>query len=151
MRSYLHFSQLSAWLSSSRGEEPKNILFRITIPGETFASKFAQSTSAAAPEEHFFPPAAVGRSSSVHVSVRSIPRCESVPSVICPHKEREGAGAVDAEFADRQTPSTSPEEEEGGKVAMVGAVAWRDVNKYGPIFLGNARPPEWDCFTLQRL
>ena len=73
VRSYLHFSQLSAWLSSSRGEEPKNILFRITIPGETFASKFASNQ--AAPEEHSFPPAAVGRSSSVHVSVRSIPRC----------------------------------------------------------------------------
>ena len=139
MRSYLHFSQLSAWLSSSRGEEPKNILFRITIPGETFASKFASSpataaaagAAGAAPQEHSFPPAAVGRSSSVHVSVRSIPRTanSAVPSVICPHKEREGAVAVDAEF-DGATPSTSPEEEDAaGKVAMVGAAAWRDVNK----------------------
>lgn len=125
VRSYLHFSQLSAWLSSSRGEEPKNILFRITIPGETFASKFASSDK---PEEHSFPSAAVGRSSSVHVSVRSIPRCNAVPSVICPHKEREGAVALDSE-SDGATPSTSPEDEDAGKVPIgVGAVAWRDVN-----------------------
>ena len=76
VRSYLHFSQLSAWFASSRGEQPKNVLFRITIPGETFASKFAAPAAGkAAPEEHFFPAAAVGRSSSVHVSVRSMPRC----------------------------------------------------------------------------
>ena len=52
MRSYLHFSQLSAWYSSSRGQEPKNVLYRITIPGEAFASKFSCK-----PEEHYFPSA----------------------------------------------------------------------------------------------
>ena len=52
VRSYLHFSQLSAWYSSSRGQEPKNVLYRITIPGEAFASKFSCK-----PEEHYFPSA----------------------------------------------------------------------------------------------
>ncbi len=52
VRSYLHFSQLCAWFSSSGGERPKNVLYRITIPGETFSSKFKSP-----PEEHSFPPA----------------------------------------------------------------------------------------------
>lgn len=52
VRSYLHFSQLSAWYSSHRGQMPNNVLYRITIPGETFASKFTCK-----PEEHFFPSA----------------------------------------------------------------------------------------------
>ncbi len=50
VRSYLHFSQLSAWLKSSRGENPNNLLFRVTIPGEAFATKFSLP-----PEQHFFP------------------------------------------------------------------------------------------------
>lgn len=52
VRSFLHFSQLAAWYSSSKGKEPKNVLYRITIPGETFSTKFSQ-----APIEHRFPPA----------------------------------------------------------------------------------------------
>ena len=52
VRSYLHFSQLSAWFSSSRGQEPNNVLYRITIPGEAFSSKFS-----CRPEEHSFPSA----------------------------------------------------------------------------------------------
>ena len=57
-------------------------------------------------------------------------RCNTVPSVICPHKEREGAVAVDAAESRGATPSTSPEEEDAaGKVPMAGAMAWRDVNK----------------------
>ncbi len=46
----MHFSQLSAWLKSSRGQSPKNVLFRITIPGEAFSSKFTVP-----PEHHYFP------------------------------------------------------------------------------------------------
>jgi len=40
IRSYLHFSQLAAWLSLSKGDSPKNVLYRITMPGEAFVSKF---------------------------------------------------------------------------------------------------------------
>ena len=53
-----------------------------------------------------------------------------MPSVICPHKEREGAVAVDAAESLGATPSTSPEEEDAaGKMPMAGAMAWREVNK----------------------
>jgi hypothetical protein len=52
VRSYLHFSQLSAWYASTKGKAPKNVLYRITIPGENFSSKFSQS-----PTEHRFPAA----------------------------------------------------------------------------------------------
>ena len=38
VRSYLHFSQLSAWYSTTGGASPWNILIRITIPGEEFES-----------------------------------------------------------------------------------------------------------------
>jgi len=81
VRSYLHFSQLSAWYSSSRGADPRNVLYRITIPGEAFSSKFSCSQ----PEDHVFPAANVGKSSSVHVSVRSLPRREEIPRITCPH------------------------------------------------------------------
>jgi hypothetical protein len=52
VRSFLHFSQLSAWLALSKGESPKNIMYRVTIPGENFLSKFVQNQS---PEYHEFP------------------------------------------------------------------------------------------------
>ena len=34
VRSYLHFSQLSAWYNKTGGLNPTNILIRITIPGK---------------------------------------------------------------------------------------------------------------------
>lgn len=46
VRSYLHFSQLSAWYSKTTGSKPWNVLIRVTIPGQEFATKFSQvSTS----------------------------------------------------------------------------------------------------------
>jgi hypothetical protein len=50
VRSFLHFSQLSAWYAVSKGENPKNVMYRVTIPGENFASKFSQT-----PVDHDFP------------------------------------------------------------------------------------------------
>jgi hypothetical protein len=137
VRSYLHFSQLSAWYSSSKGEQPKNVLFRITIPGETFASKFVCSSP---PEEHFFPAAAVGRTSSVHVAVRSMPRSDVVPKVICPHtmqqktvdKKEEGEEITAEEVATSGQARTMVGTEAFGeetKLAIAGSLAWREVNK----------------------
>ncbi len=51
------------------GTRPSNVLIRITLPGQEFASKFGR-----APEEHYFPLAGVGFNSCVAVSVRSLPR-----------------------------------------------------------------------------
>ncbi|XP_059078940.1 atos homolog protein A-like isoform X2 [Tigriopus californicus] len=113
VRSYLHFSQLSAWLSSSRGEFPKNVLCRITIPGEAFASKFSVPA-----EEHIFPPAAAGRGSSVQVRVRSLPRTGEIPRVICPHALTSGSGSSDE----------SPTTQEEAKLPMAGSLAWKDIN-----------------------
>lgn len=145
VRSYLHFSQLSAWYSSSRGQEPNNVLYRITIPGEAFASKFSCK-----PEEHYFPSANVGRASSVHVSVRSLPRCEEVPRVTCPHNvvstphqeysplspitsSSSGSSEVLSPHAASPIPSSSSSTEDQpgtvqdeNKLSMAGALEWRD-------------------------
>ena len=59
---------------------PNSVLYRITIPGETFASKFTCQ-----PEQHYFPPAAVGPMALVNVAVRSYPRTDKIPKVICTH------------------------------------------------------------------
>ena len=107
VRSYLHFSQLSAWYSKTGGTKPWNVLIRVTIPGEEFASKFSRP-----PEEHYFPPAGTA-GSSICVSVRSLPRSDDIPTVICSHNNQSST-------------SSSPEEEEESKLGIAGALAWRD-------------------------
>ena len=102
VRSYLHFSQLSAWYSKTGGSQPWNVLMRITIPGEEFSSKFSRP-----PEQHYFPPAWGGGNSNISVSVRSLPRTDEIPLVICPH-------------------SQEAEEEEESKLGMAGSLTWQD-------------------------
>ncbi|XP_035714646.1 protein FAM214A isoform X2 [Folsomia candida] len=77
VRSFLHFSQLSAWLALSKGESPKNIMYRVTIPGENFVSKFVQT-----PEDHEFPTVQF-KKYVMKVSVKSLPRLGSVPMSSC--------------------------------------------------------------------
>ena len=55
--SYLHFSQLSAWLSRSGGAAPSNVMYRITVPGDAFGTRFAGGT----PQLHTFPTAYLAR------------------------------------------------------------------------------------------
>lgn len=62
VRSQLHFSQLSAWWSSSKGTVPKNVCYRVTLPGEAFASHFSRP-----PLEHSFPTAAINSESILKV------------------------------------------------------------------------------------
>lgn len=62
VRSQLHFSQLSAWWSSSKGTHPINVCYRVTLPGEAFASQFTRP-----PVHHIFPPAAVGPNTQLKV------------------------------------------------------------------------------------
>jgi len=107
VRSYLHFSQLSAWYSKTGGTSPWNILIRITIPGEEFESKFSQP-----PESHFFPVAHAGGDSTVAVSVRSLPRTNEIPKVFCSHNQPQQTQVVD--------------EEEETKLGIAGALAWQD-------------------------
>ncbi|XP_043198980.1 protein FAM214A-like isoform X2 [Amphibalanus amphitrite] len=78
--SYLHFSQLSAWLSRSGGAVPSNVMYRITVPGDAFGTRFAGGT----PQLHTFPTAYLARDRTlVQVSVRALPRCDAVPSIPC--------------------------------------------------------------------
>ncbi|XP_063878819.1 atos homolog protein A-like isoform X2 [Scylla paramamosain] len=91
VRSFLHFSQLSAWLSVSGGRRPPNVLYRLTVTSPVFCSKFTAEA-----EEHVFPITYMGQDTSIKVSVRSLPRSEKVPVVECPepHEEQEAGGSV---------------------------------------------------------
>ncbi|KAJ1519327.1 hypothetical protein ONE63_004626 [Megalurothrips usitatus] len=79
VRSQLHFSQLSAWWSSSKGVQPSNVTYRITVPGQAFSSQFSRP-----PSEHTFPLASVGKTGSIKVCTRSLPRMDLVPVIHCP-------------------------------------------------------------------
>lgn len=63
VRSFLHFSQLSAWLSVSGGSRPPNIIYRLTVTSPVFCSKFEADS-----EEHTFPVANVGQDTAIKVS-----------------------------------------------------------------------------------
>lgn len=63
VRSFLHFSQLSAWLSVSGGRRPPNVLYRLTVTSPVFCSKFLEEA-----EEHVFPLAYMGQDTSIKVS-----------------------------------------------------------------------------------
>ncbi|XP_054280359.1 atos homolog protein A-like [Macrosteles quadrilineatus] len=78
VRSQLHFSQLSAWWSSSRGSRPINVCYRVTLPERAFVSHFSRP-----PQHHIFPPAAVGPNTQLKVSVRTLPRSDVPPVVAC--------------------------------------------------------------------
>jgi len=67
VRSFLHFSQLSAWLAVSKGDEPRHILYRVTMPGENFGSKFSRIA-----EDHEFP---VATFKNHLVNVRNLKYC----------------------------------------------------------------------------
>ena len=73
---------------------------RITVPGEEFSSKFSRP-----PEQHYFPPAWGGGNSNISVCVKSLPRTDEIPLVICPHTNTE---------------------EEDNKLGIAGALAWQD-------------------------
>ncbi|RXG69201.1 hypothetical protein Avbf_05610 [Armadillidium vulgare] len=79
VRSFLHFSQLSAWLSASGGSQPPNVLYRLTVTSPVFCSKFVAES-----EEHTFPIANVGQDTAIKVVVRSLPRSNRAPKVSCP-------------------------------------------------------------------
>ncbi|XP_075219755.1 atos homolog atossa isoform X2 [Lycorma delicatula] len=78
VRSQLHFSQLSAWWSNSRGATPENVCYRLTLPGQAFASQFSRQ-----PLEHSFPLASVTGTTDIKVSVRTLPRSDSILVVNC--------------------------------------------------------------------
>ncbi|XP_033105763.1 protein FAM214A-like [Anneissia japonica] len=78
IRSYLHFSQLSSWLSMNSGKEPKNITYRVSAPGEAFPANFVKI-----PEVHSFPAVNITKSSCIRVSVAYLPRQQQIPIIPC--------------------------------------------------------------------
>ncbi|XP_061621683.1 atos homolog protein A isoform X1 [Phyllopteryx taeniolatus] len=78
VRSYVFFSQLSAWLSASHGIVPRNILYRISAADEDLVWKFSQP-----PSEHIFPVPNVSQSVALQVRVQSLPRQPTYPTLAC--------------------------------------------------------------------
>uniref|UniRef100_H3CY00 Atos homolog protein A n=1 Tax=Tetraodon nigroviridis TaxID=99883 RepID=H3CY00_TETNG len=78
VRSYVFFSQLSAWLSASHGIVPRNILYRISAADEDLVWRFSQP-----PSEHIFPIPNVSHSVALQVRVQSLPRQPTYPTLTC--------------------------------------------------------------------
>ncbi|XP_059362170.1 atos homolog protein A-like isoform X2 [Carassius carassius] len=78
LRSYVFFSQLSAWLSASHGLVPRNILYRISAADEELIWNFSQT-----PFEHAFPVPNVSHSVALKVRVQSLPRQPKYPILKC--------------------------------------------------------------------
>ncbi|XP_056268353.1 atos homolog protein A isoform X2 [Pseudoliparis swirei] len=78
VRSYVFFSQLSAWLSASHGIVPRNILYRISAADEDLVWQFSQP-----PSEHVFPVPNVSQSVALQVRVQSLPRQPTYPTLAC--------------------------------------------------------------------
>lgn len=82
VRSQLHFSQISAWLSTPENASKltkSNIVHRLSVPGETY--ELSQFTSTAI--KHDFPPTDIGNGLSLQISLQSLPRTPEVPTVKC--------------------------------------------------------------------
>ncbi|XP_072020007.1 atos homolog protein A-like [Amphiura filiformis] len=94
VRSFLHFSQLSAWLSSSHGKMYNNIVYRVCAPGDSYSTDFISK-----PDIHTFPVLNISKSSSVRVSVASLPRQKYMPAISC---------QKDGHITLKKTPPSSP-------------------------------------------
>ncbi|XP_068131568.1 atos homolog protein A isoform X2 [Hyperolius riggenbachi] len=78
VRSYVFFSQLSAWLSVSHGAVPRNILYRVSPADGELQWNFTHT-----PTEHVFPVPNVSHNVALKVSVQSLPRQSSYPVLNC--------------------------------------------------------------------
>ncbi|XP_051580396.1 protein FAM214A-like isoform X1 [Myxocyprinus asiaticus] len=78
VRSYVFFSQLSAWLSASHGLVPRNILYRISAADEELIWNFSQT-----PSEHAFPVPNISHNVALKVRVQSLPRQPKYPILKC--------------------------------------------------------------------
>ncbi|XP_018110934.2 protein FAM214A isoform X2 [Xenopus laevis] len=78
IRSFVFFSQLSAWLSVSHGAVPRNILYRVSAADGELKLNFSHS-----PTEHVFPVPNVSHNVALKVSVQSLPRQSSYPDLNC--------------------------------------------------------------------
>ncbi|XP_058012055.1 atos homolog protein A isoform X2 [Ahaetulla prasina] len=78
VRSFVFFSQLSAWLSVSHGAVPRNILCRVSAAHVDLQWTFSQT-----PTEHLFPVPNISHNVALKVSVQSLPRQSNYPVLTC--------------------------------------------------------------------
>ncbi|NXO01542.1 F214A protein, partial [Rhinopomastus cyanomelas] len=78
VRSFVFFSQLSAWLSVSHGAVPRNILYRVSAADVDLQWTFSQT-----PTEHVFPVPNVSHNVALRVTVQSLPRQSNYPVLTC--------------------------------------------------------------------
>ncbi|XP_040198645.1 protein FAM214A isoform X2 [Rana temporaria] len=78
VRSYVFFSQLSAWLSVSHGAVPRNIIYRVSPADGELQWNFTHT-----PTEHVFPVPNVSHNVALKVSVQSLPRQSNYPVLNC--------------------------------------------------------------------
>ncbi|KAL7286168.1 hypothetical protein TKK_0019537 [Trichogramma kaykai] len=82
VRSRLHFSQVAAWWSRTKGLNPSYVATRIVqqpINGEDHLRRFRET-----PVEHTFPLAGVGDGNSLKVTMWALPRMDETPVLKCP-------------------------------------------------------------------
>ena len=80
-------------------------------------------------EQHLFPVASAGGGTQLSVSVRSLPRTEDIPTVICSHNQPNIKGAAqDIKGAANVIKGVAEvtEEAEEAKLGIAGALAWRE-------------------------
>ena len=65
--------------------------------------------------------ASAGGGAQLSVGVRSLPRTEDIPTVICSHNQIKGAAELVIKGA-----APDPEEAEEAKLGIAGALAWRE-------------------------
>ncbi|CAH1789359.1 unnamed protein product [Owenia fusiformis] len=80
VRSYLYFSQISAWLNMSKGAAPRNLAYRISAPGEYTETYWSETQLQ---QSHTFPGTVISKTDAIKVSVISRPRCPTIPAVLC--------------------------------------------------------------------
>ncbi|XP_053451105.1 atos homolog protein A isoform X2 [Nycticebus coucang] len=109
VRSFVFFSQLSAWLSVSHGAIPRNILYRISAADVDLRWNFSQT-----PIEHVFPVPNVSHNVALKVSVQSLPRQSNYPILTCSIHTNIGLYEKKIQEHEHQTPQdlNSNEEEQ---------------------------------------
>lgn len=71
VRSYLHFSQLSAWWNATQGKFPHSVIHRITSLPSSSDSDFLEP-----PTTHTFPSTQISKIQTVQIKVTSLPRMD---------------------------------------------------------------------------
>uniref|UniRef100_A0A8C6K445 Atos homolog protein A n=1 Tax=Melopsittacus undulatus TaxID=13146 RepID=A0A8C6K445_MELUD len=155
VRSFVFFSQLSAWLSVSHGAVPRNILYRVSAADVDLQWKFSQT-----PTEHVFPVPNVSHNVALRVSVQSLPRQSNYPVLTCSihtnlsfyekrmqerklHQHSDSIAAQQCStsspqrFCGKQTWTVTPEGQINGKKAPEFTTSIRNLKLYPSTGLGS--------------